>query len=179
MTMPPADPDIDSPPPSPSMTGPSPFQMAMVGLPRPASDAAAAITRGVRRMLADRGVRGLVEFPLANGRRADVLALSDDGDVIIVEVKSGPVDFRTDQKWPEYLEFCDRFFFAVDADFPVELIPGECGLIIADAFGAEIIRPAPLAKLAPARRKALTLRVAHVAMGRLHRVEDPGVRNAE
>lgn len=150
-----------------------------VPLPRPQSDAAAAITRGVRRMLAERGVRGLVEFPLANGRRADILALADDGEVTIVEVKSGPADYRTDQKWPEYLEFCDRFFFAVDTDFPVELIPDECGLIIADAFGAEIVRPAPLAKLVPARRKTLTLRVAQVAMARLHRVEDPGFRVAE
>lgn len=147
-----------------------------VSLPRPQSDAAAAITRGVRRMLADHAVRGLVEFPLANGRRADILALADDGEVTIVEVKSGPVDYKTDQKWPEYLEYCDRFFFAVDADFPVELIPEECGLIIADAFGAEIVRAAPLVKLAAARRKVLTLRVAQVAMARLHRVEDPGVR---
>lgn len=143
-------------------------------LPRPTSAAAAAITRGVRRMLAERGVRGLVEFPLANGRRADILALADDGEVTIIEVKSGPVDFKTDQKWPEYLEFCDRFYFAVDAEFPQELIPAECGLIIADAFGAEVLRPSPLAKLAAARRKVLTLRVAQTAMARLHRVEDPG-----
>lgn len=153
--------------------------MPMVPLPRPQSDAAAAITRGVRRMLAERGVRGLVEFSLANGRRADILALADDGEVTIVEVKSSIIDFKTDQKWPEYLDYCDRFFFAVDADFPVDLIPAECGLIIADAFGAEIIRPAPLAKLAAARRKALTLKVAHTAMARLHRVEDPGLRVAE
>lgn len=151
----------------------------VVPLPRPQSDAAAAITRGVRRMLAERGVRGLVEFPLANGRRADILALSDDGEVTIVEVKSSIIDFKTDQKWPEYLDYCDRFFFAVDADFPVDLIPAECGLIIADAFGAEIIRPAPMAKLAAARRKALTLKVAHIAMARLHRVEDPGLRVGE
>lgn len=153
--------------------------MPMVPLPRPQSDAAAAITRGVRRMLAERGVRGLVEFSLANGRRADILALADDGEVTIVEVKSSIIDFKTDQKWPEYLDYCDRFFFAVDADFPVDLIPAECGLIIADAFGAEIIRPAPLAKLAAARRKTLTLKVAHIAMARLHRVEDPGLRVGE
>ncbi len=156
-----------------------PPSVVTVMLPRPQSDAAAAITRGVRRMLAERGLRGLVEFPLANGRRADILALADDGEVTIVEVKSSPIDYKTDQKWPEYLDFCDRFFFAVDADFPVELIPADCGLIIADAFGAEIIRSSPLAKLAGARRKALTLRVAQVAMARLHRVEDPGFRIAE
>ena len=150
-----------------------------VVLPRPQSDVAAAVTRGVRRMLAERGLRGLVEFPLANGRRADVMALADDGEVTIVEVKSGPVDYKTDQKWPEYLDYCDRFYYAVEAGFPVELIPPHCGLIIADAFGAEIIRPSPLAKLAGARRKALTLRVAQVAMARLHRVEDPGFRIAD
>ncbi len=156
-----------------------PPSMGTVILPRPQSDAAAAITRGVRRMLFERGLRGLVEFPLANGRRADILALADDGEVTIIEVKSGPVDYRTDQKWPDYLDFCDRFFFAVDAHFPVDLIPPDCGLIIADAFGAEIVRSSPLAKLAGARRKALTLRVAQVAMTRLHRVEDPGFRIAE
>lgn len=156
-----------------------PAPIVTVVLPRPQSDAAAAITRGVRRMMFERGLRGLVEFPLANGRRADILALADDGEVTIVEVKSGPVDYKTDQKWPDYLDYCDRFFFAVDTDFPIDLIPPECGLIIADAFGAEIIRPSPLAKLAGARRKALTLRVAQVAMARLHRVEDPGFRIAE
>ncbi|OYQ33495.1 hypothetical protein CHU95_13940 [Niveispirillum lacus] len=148
-------------------------------LPRPPSDAAAAITRGVRRMLAERGQRGLLEFPLANGRRADILALADDGDVTIIEVKSGPADFKTDQKWPDYLEYCDRFFFAVAADFPLDLIPAGCGLIIADAFGAEIIRSSSLTKMAAARRKALTLRVAQIAMARLHRVEDPGFRVAD
>lgn len=152
-----------------------PVLLGEFGLPRPQSDAATRITRGVRRMLANHGIRGLVEFPLSNGRRADLLALADDGEVTIIEVKSSVADFRTDQKWPEYLDYCDRFFFAVDGDFPQDLIPAECGLIIADAFGAEILRPAPVAKLAAARRKALVLRVAQIAMMRLHRVEDPGL----
>lgn len=125
-------------------------------------------------MLADRGIATLVEMSLANGRRADVLGLCDDGTILIVEVKSGPVDFRTDQKWHEYLEYCDGFYFAVDAAFPQELLPDDCGLIVADAFGAEILREGPRPKLAPARRKALTLRAAQAAMVRLHRVEDPG-----
>lgn len=166
----PLDMDIERAAPSPVVTA---------CLPRPVSDMAVAITRGVRRMMAERGLRGLLEFPLANGRRADILALSDSGEVTIVEVKSGVTDYRADQKWPEYLEFCDRFFFAVDAGFPVELIPESCGLIIADGFGAEIVRPAPEARLAPARRKALTLRAAQIAMARLHRVEDPGLWIAE
>lgn len=142
-------------------------------LPRPASDAAAAITRGVRRYLADHAVQGVVEFCLANGRRADILGLSDKGEVTIIEVKSCPADFKTDHKWQEYLEFCDRFYFAVSPDFPNELIPAECGLIVADAFGAEVVRPAPTRDMSPARRKALILKVALAAMTRLHRVEDP------
>lgn len=165
--------------PEPSPPSDRSSSLTAVTLPRPQSDAAAAITRGVRRMLADHGVRGVVEFPLANGRRADILALAGDGEVTIIEVKSGPIDYKTDQKWPEYLDYCDRFYFAMDADFPVELIPDGCGLIVADGFGAEILRAAPLAKLSGARRKALTLKVAQVAMGRLHRVEDPGLRLVE
>lgn len=142
-------------------------------LPRPASDPAAAITRGVRRFLADHRIQGVVEFCLANGRRADLLCLSEKGEVSIVEVKSSPTDFKTDHKWQDYLEFCDYFYFAVAPDFPQELIPAECGLIVADAFGAEIIRPSTLIALPAARRKALTLRVALAVMARLHRVEDP------
>jgi hypothetical protein len=142
-------------------------------LPRPASDMAAAITRGVRRYLADHGVQGMVEFCLANGRRADVIGLSEKGEITIIEVKSCPTDFRTDHKWQEYLPFCDRFYFAVAPDFPQELIPDDCGLIVADAFGAEVVRQAPLQDVASARRKAMVLRLALAAMARLHRVEDP------
>jgi len=140
---------------------------------RPASDAAARITRGVRRALSGRGYRTLVEVTLGNGRRADVLGLSDGGELVIVEVKSSVADFRSDQKWPEYLEFCDRFHFAVAPDFPQELIPESCGLMVADGFGAEIVREAPLVRLSPARRKAVILRMALVASARLHRLEDP------
>ncbi|ACI99908.1 MULTISPECIES: MmcB family DNA repair protein [Rhodospirillales] len=147
---------------------------ALPALPRPPSEAAAAITRGVRRALADRGIATLVEFPLANGRRADVFGLAEDGGVLIVEVKSCVADFRADHKWPDYREFCDCFYFAVAADFPQELIPDGCGLMVADAFGAEVLREAPVLKLAAARRKAVTLRAAQAAAARLHRLEDPG-----
>ncbi|WP_114394998.1 MmcB family DNA repair protein [Oleisolibacter albus] len=143
-------------------------------LPRPASDVAAGITRGVRRMLADRAIRTLVEFPLANGRRADVLGLAEDGEIVIVEVKSGAVDFKTDHKWQDYLAFCDRFYFAVGPDFPLDLIPAACGLLVADAFGAETVRESPVDRLPAARRKAVILRAALAAAARLHRVEDPG-----
>lgn len=134
---------------------------------------AAAICRGVRRALHQRGFASLTEFRLANGRRADVLAVDEAGTVVIVEVKSCVADFRTDQKWPEYRDWCDAFYFAVDEAFPADLIPRDCGLIVADAFGAAVLREAPESRLAPARRKALVLRTALVAAARLHRIEDP------
>jgi len=141
-----------------------------------ASDAAARITRGVRRALADRGVRTLLEFSLANGRRADVLGISEQGEITIVEVKSSVADFQSDHKWTDYLEFCDRFYFAVGTDFLQELIPAEVGLMVADGFGAEVLREGASAeRLASARRKAVTLRALLTACGRLHRIEDPGL----
>lgn len=140
---------------------------------RLAAGGAPPIFRGVRRALAMRGFASLTEFRLACGRRADVLALDESGRIIIVEVKSGVADFRADQKWPEYRDWCDSFYFAVDDAFPTDLIPQECGLMIADAYGAEVLREAPLLKLAPARRKTLLLRAAMAGAGRLHRIEDP------
>lgn len=140
--------------------------------PIPASGAV-PIFRGVRRALAARGFVSMAEFRLASGRRADVLAMDGAGTVVIVEVKSCVADFRSDQKWPEYRDWCDAFYFAVDDAFPTELIPDDCGLMVADAYGAEILREAPEHRLAPARRKALTLRIALTGAGRLHRIEDP------
>ena len=131
------------------------------------------LSRGVRRGLAERGFASLTEFRLASGRRADVMAVNEAGDVVIVEIKSSIADFRADQKWPEYQAFCDSFYFAVGADFPADLIPPECGLMVADGFGAVILRDAPLVKLNAARRRAVVLRVALAASGRLHRLEDP------
>jgi len=133
------------------------------------------LARGVCRALLQHGLAVLTEVTLANGRRADVMALAPDGDIAIVEVKSSIEDFRADRKWGEYREFCDALYFAVPDGFPTELIPVECGLIAADGFAAEILRPAPLIRLAPARRKALTLRFAQLAAQRLQRVLDPGI----
>ena len=82
-------------------------------------------------------------------------------------------DFRADGKWPEYREFCDRLFFAVDPDFPRAILPAAAGLIVADAHGAAVLREAPEHRLAGARRKAVTLRLAHAAAGRLHLLADP------
>jgi hypothetical protein len=132
---------------------------------------AAEVVRGVQRLLADRGCASLTEVTLASGRRADVMAVGVKGEVIIVEVKSCLQDYATDQKWPEYAPYCDRFFFAVDCDFPQEVIPEGVGLICADGFGGAVIRDAlALAPLTPARRRAVTLGFARLAAARLMRL---------
>ena len=135
---------------------------------------AALLCRGVCRALTDLGYAPLPEFRLASGRRADIFALSDRGEAVIVEIKSSVEDFRADQKWPEYQPWCDRFYFAIAETFPRELVPEECGLIIADSWSAAIVRESPVRALAPARRKALTLRAALAASERLLRLTDPG-----
>lgn len=151
-----------------------------IGEPGPAASQAVpeitrAVTRGAARMFEDLGQAVVTELRLANGRRADIVALGADGTVTIVEVKSGLPDFAADRKWEEYGPFCDRFFFAVSPDFPLERLPDPdcCGLIVADAWGAEILRDPPVWRLAPARRKAITLRFAATAARRLRGLEDP------
>ena len=135
----------------------------------------AATTRGVCRLLVNQGYAVLTEFSLANNRRADVIGLLDDGRFVIVEVKVTVPDLRGDAKWPEYEDFCDRLFFAVPPDFPTELVPERPGLILADSWGAEEVRPAPDTGLHASRRKALTLRFARAAAERHQRLVDPGV----
>ena len=137
------------------------------------SAAALEIQRGVGRLMLTLGQAPLPEMPLNNGRRADVVALSAAGEIWIVEIKSSVDDFRTDQKWPEYREYCDRLFFAVAPDFPVAILPEETGLILADRYGGEIIRPAPEHKLAGARRKLVTLQFARMGARRLLLACDP------
>lgn len=127
----------------------------------------AALARGVTRVLLDHGLASMLEVPLANGRRADVMALTPQGEIWIVETKSCLEDFAVDSKWPDYREYCDRFFFGVSEDFPRELIPEDVGLIVADGFGGAILRNSPLAPLAGARRKAVTLLFARLAALRL------------
>ena len=129
---------------------------------------AALITRGVCRYFDTLNYACLTEFTLRNGRRADVIALGPDGELVIVEVKSSLADYRADGKWPEYLDFCQRFFFAVAPDFPLAVLPPETGLLVADGYGAAERRPSPTAPLAPARRKAVTLKFARLAAQRLH-----------
>lgn len=121
-------------------------------------------------MLAQHDRPALTEVTLRNSRRADVMAIGRDGTVWIVEVKSSVPDYRSDAKWQEYRDFCDRFFFAVPPDFPAEIIPDDCGLIIADTYDGAIVREAPDLKLNAARRKAVTLRFARMAAERLTRL---------
>lgn len=142
-------------------------------------DLAKEMCRGVCRALAHRGFATLPEVALANGRRADVLALGRDGELVIVEIKSSVADFTADRKWPEYRGFCDRLYFAVPGGFPQELIPDNCGLIVADGFGAAVLREAPATPLAPARRRAVLLRFATLAAARLRRLTDPGIDDPE
>lgn len=134
---------------------------------------AALLSRGVCRALDQLGYAALVEFPLANGRRADVLAVSPGGEFIIIEIKSSIADFRSDRKWGFYRDYADRLYFAVANEFPAALIPEECGLIVADGFGAAILRDGDSSPMAPARRRALTLRFARLAASRLRRLIDP------
>ncbi len=135
--------------------------------------AAIDILRGVARALraADQAV--LPEVPLANGRRADLLALDRSGLITLVEIKSCRADFRADRKWQHYLEYCDRFYFAVAAGFPQDLLPPDEGLILADRFAGEIVREARPRPLAAARRKAMLIRFARAAAGRLQLLLDP------
>lgn len=134
---------------------------------------AADIVRGVRRMLAEEGWASLTEVTLSSGRRADVMAVSQRGDILIVEVKSCLQDFRTDRKWPEYAPWCDSFLFAVDCDFPLDRLPSEVGLVVADAFGGSVVRPAAtMDRLSAARRKTVTLGFARLGAARLMRAAE-------
>jgi hypothetical protein len=142
-------------------------------------DIAKDLARGTARALAQLGYASLLQVPLANGRRADLMALGRDGVLLIVEVKSSVADFRSDRKWPDYREFCDRLAFAVPAEFPRELIHEDCGLIVADPFGALILRDGTPVPLPGARRRALTVRFARLAASRLTRLLDPASLDPE
>ena len=131
------------------------------------------VRRATARLCMQLGWSALHEVPLPNNRRADILALRADGGFACIEVKSGPRDFLTDGKWPEYRDFSDALFFAVDQDFPVAMLPEDAGLIVAYGRDAELVRDAPDHKLAPARRRALLQRFAMLAAGRLATLDDP------
>jgi hypothetical protein len=134
------------------------------------------IYRGVARLLHSHQMATISEVALANGRRADMVAITSGGEIWIVEVKSSVEDFRADHKWPEYLPFCDRLFFAVGPAFPRDILPVDAGQIVADRYGGEIVRAAAEHRLSGGRRKALTLKLVHTAAMRLQAAADPEIR---
>jgi hypothetical protein len=137
------------------------------------SETALKIARGTARLLHAHGYSVVSELPLASGRRADLVALGRDGEIWIVEIKSSVADLRADQKWMDYRMHCDRLFFATTVDVPCELFPKDTGLIVADAFGAQVICEAPEHRLHAATRRSMVLSVARAAALRLQSLIDP------
>ncbi|MCC5984395.1 MAG: MmcB family DNA repair protein [Rhodobacteraceae bacterium] len=153
-----------------------PAPAAIPGTPCPASPALAPgqrLARGVARHLRAQGFAPLLEYAPTRGLRVDVIALGPKGEVWVIECKSSRADFTADAKWQGYLDWCDRFFWAVPPDFPTDILPADCGLLIADDYDAECISRGPERRLSPARRKALTADLARQAAWRLQRAIDP------
>lgn len=149
------------------------FQPLPPGIDGRQSEAAADIQRGVQRLLRAHGFATITELNLRGGRRADIVGIGAKAEIFIVEIKSSLADFRADQKWPEYRAFCDRLAFAVSPEFPVEILPEDTGLILADRFGGEIVRPAPEHPLSAARRKTMLTSFGRTAAERLLLACDP------
>ncbi|GAC1339366.1 MAG: DNA repair putative endonuclease MmcB [Acetobacteraceae bacterium] len=149
-------------------------------LPEPAPreptlpDRSLAVRRAAALLCLRLGWSPVHEVPLPNQRRADILALRADGGFACIEVKSGLRDFQTDAKWPEYRDYSDSLYFAVDTDFPTALLPEDTGLIVVHGRDAELVREAPSHPLPPARRRALLHRFATLAAQRLAGLQDPG-----
>lgn len=137
------------------------------------SETALLVQRGVARLMRASGFAALPEFTLASGRRVDIIGLNGAGEIWIVEIKSSPEDFRSDEKWTEYKAFCDRLFFAIPTSMDPAIMPPDAGLIIGDNWGADIVRHPETAILHAARRKAVTLAFARAAALRLHGLYDP------
>lgn len=138
------------------------------------SPTALGVQRGVMRLMRDElDFCCFAEVPLANGRRADLLGLGPKGEIWIVEIKSSLIDFRVDNKWPHYKEFCDQFYFAKPPELEPAIFPESEGLIAADPHAGAILRPAIASPLPPARRKALILRLARLGADRVHALMDP------
>jgi hypothetical protein len=137
------------------------------------SEKALLVQRGVGRLMRASGFAILPEFTLASGRRADIIGLNGNGEIWIVEIKSSPEDFRADSKWPEYRDYCDRLFFAIPTSMEPAMMPEDAGLIIADNWGADIVRFPEAESLHGSRRKAVTLAFARMAALRLHALHDP------
>jgi hypothetical protein len=141
----------------------------------PNQEAASAIRRGTTRLLHSLGFACVSELPLASGRRPDLVALGDGGEIWIVEIKSCTADFRADRKWQEYRLYCDRLLFAVAPEFPATILPADAGLVVADGYGGALVREAASHPLAPARRKSMLVRYGRAAASRLSARLDPGL----
>ena len=137
------------------------------------SERAMLVRRGVQRLLSEMGAHVLPELSLATGRRADLVALTRQGDIWIIEIKSSIEDFRVDRKWPDYRAFCDRLYFATNRETPPDIFPEDAGLFVADAYGAHLHCEAPEHRLPAATRKAMTVRFAMAAALRINRLIDP------
>ena len=135
------------------------------------SDRAKLVRRGVQILLNDMRFAVLPELALANGRRADLVGLSEKGEIWIIEIKSSIEDFRVDRKWPDYRAYCDRLFFATHPEVPLDIFPEDCGLLLSDGYGAHLLREAPEHRLPPATRKAVTLDFSRSAAQRLMMAE--------
>ena len=152
---------------------------ALVALPPPFDRRAQAVTRGICRLFARNDIWALSEMPLRNGRRADIMGIDPKGRIVIVEIKTARGDLLGDGKWPDYLEFCDRFYWGLPPELDRACLDGTdfrpdcCGVIVADEYDAEIVRPAPSHPLAAARRKAEVERLARTALRRLTVGADP------
>ena len=136
------------------------------------SSTALDVARGVSRLLLAEGYSPLLEFILPNGRRLDVAAIGPGGEVLGVEIKVALADLKGDAKWPDYLDYCDLFYFAIPPDFPDEHVPAQTGLIVADRYGGSIVKQAQAQALHASRRKAVTVSFARVAAERLSRILD-------
>src|ERR1700712_2735730 len=137
------------------------------------SETALAIARGTARLLRSLGFSCVSELPLPSGRRADLVALNERGEIWIVEIKSSVEDLRADQKWQDYRAHCDRLFFAFTQDLPCEIFPQYTGLIVADAYGAHLHCEAPEHRLPAPTRKLMTVRFGLAAAQRINRLIDP------
>lgn len=149
-------------------------QIALVPPPdRRQSETALAIARGTARLLRSLGFSCISELPLPSGRRADLVALNERGEIWIVEIKSSVEDLRADQKWQDYRMHCDRLFFAFTQDLPCDLFPPDTGLIVADAYGAHLHCEAPEHRLPAATRKSMMIGFGLLAAQRIGRLADP------
>lgn len=143
----------------------------------------AAVCRGICRLFARNGIWALAEMPLRNGRRADLMGIDGKGRIVIVEVKTARSDLMGDGKWPDYLDFCDRFYWGLPPELDraclegADFRPDMCGVIVADEYDAEIVRPAPTNPLghplAAARRRVEVERLARTALRRQLVAVDP------